>query len=141
VRQFGLWHERAITLHDEGERIEGYDRLVRSGKSRQPAQHQFDIRFHLHPVVRATREDHRSVHLMTDQGESWLFTANSRRCHAGGFHPFRRHRRSGSHPADRDLGHLARDRHGRMDLIRKTCRILIFRCKSGRADRQGAAAC
>ena len=76
ARQFGLWHERAISLHDEGTRIEGRDRLVRNGKSGNPPQRQFDIRFHLHPVVRATREDHRSIHLATDQGESWLFTAN-----------------------------------------------------------------
>ena len=76
ARQFGLWHERAISLHEEGTRIEGRDRLVRNGKSGNPSQRQFDIRFHLHPVVRATREDHRSIHLSTDQGESWLFTAN-----------------------------------------------------------------
>ncbi|MCI5075129.1 heparinase II/III family protein [Oricola sp.] len=76
LRQFGLWHERAMALQEDGARIDGRDRLVRQGRGGGQAQRQFDIRFHLHPVVRATREDNRSVHLSTQQGESWLFTAN-----------------------------------------------------------------
>lgn len=76
VKQFGLWHERGITLCDDGERLKGYDRLVpgrqRSGDG---ASHQFDIRFHLHPAVRAEKAGHRTVRLATDHGEVWSFSA------------------------------------------------------------------
>lgn len=76
MKPFGLWHERGITLCDGGERVEGYDRLMRSGR-RGPGgeQHQFDIRFHLHPAVHAVKDSHRAVRLTTDQGEAWLFSA------------------------------------------------------------------
>lgn len=77
IKPFGLWHERGITLHDEGERVEGYDRLMRSGHRGGGDQHQFDIRFHLHPSVHAAKEEHRSVRLTTDHGENWLFSADA----------------------------------------------------------------
>ncbi|WP_425416817.1 heparinase II/III family protein [Oricola indica] len=76
LRQFGLWHERAISLHDDGTRVDGHDRLIHPGRQGGDHQYQFDIRFHLHPVVHASREDARTIHLSTDQGESWLFSAN-----------------------------------------------------------------
>lgn len=75
LRSFGLWHERAMSLHDSGSRIEGRDRLVHQGRSGSEAQHRFDIRFHLHPVVRTDIEDSRSVRFYTEQGESWIFVA------------------------------------------------------------------
>jgi uncharacterized heparinase superfamily protein len=78
LKSFGLWHERGLTLRDEGNRLEGYDRLITGAhRGANAGQHQFDIRFHLHPAIHAEKDDHRSVRLATDQGELWRFTADS----------------------------------------------------------------
>lgn len=77
LKLFGLWHERGLTLRDEGNRLEGYDRLIAGAhRGASAGQHQFDIRFHLHPAIHAEKDDHRSVRLATDQGELWRFTAD-----------------------------------------------------------------
>jgi uncharacterized heparinase superfamily protein len=76
VRGFGLWHERGLSLQDDGATVDGYDRLIESkAKPRTPhGDRHFDIRFHLHPAVRAEKVTTRMVRLMIDQGEHWEFS-------------------------------------------------------------------
>lgn len=78
MRRFSLWHERGITLKDDGRLVEGYDRLVhaRPRSSAASEKRQFDIRFHLHPKVRPEKADASSVRLTTEQGDVWRFSAN-----------------------------------------------------------------
>jgi uncharacterized heparinase superfamily protein len=79
VRQFGVLHERALLLTDDGTRLEGRDRLIAVNR-RQPsggASHHFDIRFHLHPAVHCVSQQANSVRLESDGGDIWDFEADT----------------------------------------------------------------
>jgi uncharacterized heparinase superfamily protein len=78
-RRFGLIHARSLTMTQDGEQIEGEDRLIASPRRVSGAGSlDYAIRFHLHPAVQpALRDDNRAVEIALPNGDIWLF-------HAGG---------------------------------------------------------
>jgi uncharacterized heparinase superfamily protein len=70
---FGLRHERQVTLSPQGLMLTGRDRLIESG--RQAAQQNFAVRFHIHPDVRVSRLEGGGVLLKLSNGEGWRFRA------------------------------------------------------------------
>ena len=76
-RRFGLIHERALALTDDGERLIGVDRLLpaRAGWGRQSAS-EYVLRFHLHPTVGARlNEERQRVEITLPTGAKMLFEA------------------------------------------------------------------
>ncbi|MGF1464153.1 MAG: heparinase II/III family protein [Maricaulaceae bacterium] len=79
-RRYGLVHGRRIFVASDGADVRGEDTLTRlvddgPAKSQEPIPYQ--IRFHLHPAVRASRaRDGRSVLLAAPWGEGWRFRAD-----------------------------------------------------------------
>jgi uncharacterized heparinase superfamily protein len=71
--QFGIRHERQITLSPQGLMVTGRDRLV-CEKSRGPGRN-FAVRFHIHPDVRVSRLDGGGILLKLPGGEGWRFRA------------------------------------------------------------------
>ncbi|GGC50433.1 heparinase II/III family protein [Chelatococcus reniformis] len=72
LRRFGIVHERRLVLADNGERLDGADRLLAT--TSRPLS--FALRFHLHPSVRASRsQDGRKIMLLLPDGEAWSFEA------------------------------------------------------------------
>jgi uncharacterized heparinase superfamily protein len=73
-RRFGVTHERRWSLAPGGARLDGTDRLLGTGRHREriPAP---ILRFHLHPSVRATRDEAtNAVELAVGtSGEVWRF--------------------------------------------------------------------
>jgi uncharacterized heparinase superfamily protein len=69
--QFGIRHERQITLSPQGLMVTGRDRLLRE---KGPARN-FAVRFHIHPDVRVSRLDGGGVLLKLPGGEGWRFRA------------------------------------------------------------------
>ncbi len=71
---FGIIHERRLAIGPDGSRIEGEDVFSSAGGgSDNPS---YAVRFHLHPLVRATRtRDHNRVILAPLHGEPWEFYA------------------------------------------------------------------
>ena len=71
VREFGLIHERKVTLSPQGLMVTGSDRLVpaAAGRARQP----FAVRFHIHPDVRVSRLEGGAILLKLPNGEGWRF--------------------------------------------------------------------
>ena len=77
AREFGLLHERRLTLAADGGKLTGSDRLIPAGEG-QPARAAPDyaLRFHLHPAVRATmNEEGNGVMLLAPNGVWWFFHA------------------------------------------------------------------
>lgn len=75
ARDFGLIHERKLTLSQDGDTFAGVDRLVATGGAAKPAPETgFAIRFHLHPRVRAALVEG-SIALALANGETLLFDA------------------------------------------------------------------
>lgn len=69
-RRFGVTHRRRLYLAETGADLRGEDRL--EGR----ADRRFQVRFHLHPNVRATLSDDGSaVLLRTSAGAAWRFLA------------------------------------------------------------------
>jgi uncharacterized heparinase superfamily protein len=82
--QFGLIHERRLWLDSTGHRLAGADRLIReAGVHSQTNPFAGEpplavLRFHLHPVVRASRvADGRTIMLILPHGEAWSFETNA----------------------------------------------------------------
>lgn len=78
VQRFGLRHERRLALSPEGDALDGEDRLAaeRDG-GEEPARG--DLRFHLHPGVRASlAQGGRVAMLVLPDGETWQFSAQGR---------------------------------------------------------------
>jgi uncharacterized heparinase superfamily protein len=71
--QFGIQHERQITLSPQGLMVTGRDRLIWD-KSGGPGRG-FAVRFHIHPDVRVSRLDGGGVLLKLPGGEGWRFRA------------------------------------------------------------------
>ena len=69
--QFGIRHERQITLSPQGLMVTGRDRLI---CEKGPARN-FAVRFHIHPDVRVSRLDGGGVLLKLPGGEGWRFRA------------------------------------------------------------------
>lgn len=73
VRQFGVTHERHLTLSPRGDVLSGIDRLVPSGNARDAKE--FAVRFHVHPDVRVSAAQNGGVLLKLANGEGWRFRA------------------------------------------------------------------
>ncbi len=72
VPEFGLRHERKVTLSPQGLMLSGADRLVAAGKG--PAgQLTFAVRFHIHPDVKVSRLEGGGILLKLPNGEGWRF--------------------------------------------------------------------
>ncbi len=76
LSRFGLYHERRLELRENGSVLQGTDRFFRNrGKTPLPADnHIVDLRFHLHPDVHPLLDGEGRLMLMTNQGDSWIFT-------------------------------------------------------------------
>jgi len=76
--RFGLIHSRRLTLSATGRRIEGEDSLQPTARRVPGAgQAEYALRFHLHPLARATLVDEGTgVHLVLADGQEWLFRAS-----------------------------------------------------------------
>lgn len=75
VKRFGMTHRRRLFLAPDGHQLRGEDVLVGSR-----GNHEFAIRFHLHPAVDATIAfdstlDQRSVRLQLPDGQVWAIQA------------------------------------------------------------------
>lgn len=79
--QFGLLHERGILLLADGSRIEGYDLLKPAGrKPPAGAAVSCEVRFHLHPAVKAGLiENGEGALLVTASGQQWILHGAGRR--------------------------------------------------------------
>lgn len=77
ARATGLIHQREIFVAAGGGDVRGEDRLYDAGRrGGNAAGHEFAIRFHLHPAVKATlSQDGRSVLVMLPNRSGWKFTA------------------------------------------------------------------
>jgi len=78
VANFGLRHERQVTMSPQGLMVTGRDRLVPDrgkGESRSTGGLAFAVRFHIHPDVRTSRLDGGGVLLKLPGGEGWRFRA------------------------------------------------------------------
>jgi len=76
--RFGLLHQRSWRLSPDGDRLDGEDVFFTTDGDVVPADapDTFEIRFHLHPNVKASRRtDGSSVLLVLPGKESWLFSA------------------------------------------------------------------
>ncbi len=75
--EFRVIHERDIHLSADGTVLDGIDTLNPVGNVNP--QHQYAIRFHLHPGVRASRtRDGAAVIIVCRDGEAWEFAAHGR---------------------------------------------------------------
>jgi len=73
VPQFGLVHERRITMSPQGLMVTGADRLVPAAKGPAPRPQPFAVRFHIHPDVRVSRLEGGGILLKLAGGEGWRF--------------------------------------------------------------------
>jgi uncharacterized heparinase superfamily protein len=75
ARDFGLIHERKLTLALDGDTLSGVDRLLPAEELAKAApEAEFAVRFHLHPRVRAASMEEEIV-LELANGETLLFAA------------------------------------------------------------------
>jgi uncharacterized heparinase superfamily protein len=76
--RYGVVHERILTLAADGTRLEGEDMFLAADGSPQirGSHDQYAIRFHLHPLIKATRlTDGHGVLLVMPNREVWTFSA------------------------------------------------------------------
>jgi uncharacterized heparinase superfamily protein len=76
--RYGILHERIVTLAIDGARLEGEDLfLAADGGTRvRNSEDRYAVRFHLHPLVKATRlTDGHGVLLLMPNREVWTFSA------------------------------------------------------------------
>ena len=71
LAQFGVRHERQITLSPQGLMLTGRDRLVGA----LPKGLNFAVRFHIHPDIRVSRLEGGGILLKLANGEGWRFRA------------------------------------------------------------------
>lgn len=76
--RFGLVHERRWTLAPDGSRLDGEDRLRRTGSARESSAPRPLLCFHLHPSVTPTLgPDENAVLLKGPGAERWRFESQS----------------------------------------------------------------
>ena len=73
LAQFGVRHERQITLSPQGLMLTGRDRLIPAGE--MPKGLNFTVRFHIHPDIRTSRLEGGGILLKLPGGEGWRFRA------------------------------------------------------------------
>ena len=74
VRDFGITHERRITLAPHGTALTGGDRLIPQPQKR-PRETGFAVRFHIHPDIRVSPSQGGGILLKLPNGEGWRFRA------------------------------------------------------------------
>jgi uncharacterized heparinase superfamily protein len=77
--RFDIVHERVLTLASDGTRLDGEDVFLDAsgGSQLRTEEDAFAVRFHLHPMVKATRlSDGHGVMLMLPNKEVWTFSAH-----------------------------------------------------------------
>jgi uncharacterized heparinase superfamily protein len=80
--RYGILHERTLVLANDGTRLEGEDVFLAADGAAQVRGNRdiFAVRFHLHPLVKATRlNDGHGVMLMGPNKEVWTFSAHDDR--------------------------------------------------------------
>ncbi|WP_086997375.1 heparinase II/III family protein [Rhizobium sullae] len=75
LKNFGVLHERELTLNAAGSIVTGRDRLVRQGERVSDEPLRAAARFHIHPAINVKPSDRESVLLTAPDGESWLFSS------------------------------------------------------------------
>jgi uncharacterized heparinase superfamily protein len=79
ARRYNALHRRGLRLANDGASLSGEDCIAAAGGGVMPEAKSVAVRFHLHPAVRAARdEDGRSVLLAAPSGEEWRFEAEGR---------------------------------------------------------------
>jgi uncharacterized heparinase superfamily protein len=76
--RFGIIHQRSLRLSSDGRRLDGEDLFTpsRGDKISARVKDQFAVRFHLHPLVKASRvNDTHGVLLLLPNREVWTFSA------------------------------------------------------------------
>ncbi|MGD9544706.1 MAG: heparinase II/III family protein [Methylocystis sp.] len=74
ARDFGLVHERELTLAADGGALQGVDRLIAAeGAGRHAEAHDFAVRFHIHPRVRVAAGADGAVELTLANGATLIF--------------------------------------------------------------------
>lgn len=77
VRPFRIYHERQIVLSHNGSVIEGIDSFFAAGRNplRHTGAEEIVIRFHLHPSVNVSVDDHGLIVLQADNDDIWMFSS------------------------------------------------------------------
>ncbi|HVV26663.1 MAG TPA: heparinase II/III family protein [Rhizomicrobium sp.] len=79
AEDFGVRHERQVTLSPQGLMVTGCDRLVpvdaKAAAERPARGRNFAVRFHIHPDVRVSRLEGGGILLKLPGGEGWRFRA------------------------------------------------------------------
>jgi len=73
LAEFGIVHERMLTLSPHGNRLTGADRLLARPPRRKRAPIPFAVRFHIHPDVRVSPSLSGDILLKLPNGEGWRF--------------------------------------------------------------------
>ncbi len=79
ARRYGVLHRRTLRLSEDGAVLQGEDRISPARKTAMAAGKSLAVRFHLHPAVRAKRDDATGQVVLTlPSGEQWRFEAAGR---------------------------------------------------------------
>lgn len=74
VHEFGVAHERTLSLSPNGLSLSGVDRLVPKGHVRRSREGvAFAVRFHIHPDVRVSPSQGGGILLKLPNGDGWRF--------------------------------------------------------------------
>ena len=76
VPQFGIFHQRRLTLAPNGTMLSGGDRLTRRVPRRGREATPFAARFHIHPDIRVSPNQGGGALLKLPSGEGWRFQAS-----------------------------------------------------------------
>ncbi|MEM6462207.1 MAG: heparinase II/III family protein [Pseudomonadota bacterium] len=73
--QFGLVHERSLALSEDGNMINGRDRLAKSANHELAIDQETEaaVRFHIHPKIVITEDNNGDIVLTAPDGEIWKF--------------------------------------------------------------------
>jgi uncharacterized heparinase superfamily protein len=77
VARFGLLHEREMTLAGNGSLLSGRDRFQQAGGGpiRNDGRDLVTVRFHIHPDVSLSHDEHDRLVLTADNADRWVFTS------------------------------------------------------------------
>ena len=75
LRDFGVLHERELSMNSAGAIIAGRDRLILPGEKVSDEPLKAAVRFHIHPSINLKQNDRESILLTAPDGESWLFSS------------------------------------------------------------------
>jgi uncharacterized heparinase superfamily protein len=78
VPAFGIYHERELSLSDQGDVLSGVDRFLRAGGApvRDNGRDLVAIRFHIHPDVELYHDSRGQLVLSARNADRWTFTYN-----------------------------------------------------------------